>query len=134
LPGLGIALSWILIVSAGNATANPMLDDETGELLADLVRTSLAYDLFNRRCRGSRALTKTEDANRLFLSKYSLTVNQVITLYVGDDARAERANIEQAFLRRISQMGGCKQAKEQGLEGELDRDYRRLYERISDLP
>lgn len=111
-----------------------MLDDETGTLLADLVRTSLGYDLFNGRCRGSRALTKTEDANRLFLSKYGLTVNQVITLYVGGDARAERAAIEQTFLRRIGQMGGCKAAREQGLEEELHRDYRRLYDQISDLP
>ena len=111
-----------------------MVSDEVGKLLADLVRTSLEYDLYNARCRGNAASTKINDSNRLFVSKYSVTVNQVISLYIGEDVFAARATIEQDFLQELSRMGGCKLAKKKGLRKELDQNYRQLVEQISNLP
>lgn len=129
-----IALVCMLAVSLSAFSANPLISDETGKLLADLVRTSLEYDLYNARCRGNAASTKTDDSNRLFISKYKLTVDQVINLYIGKDERAERATIEQEFLQKIGQMGGCAMAKKKGLREELDQNYRKLLEQISNLP
>ena len=130
----GITLACMFAASLNAFAANPLISDETGKLLADLVRTSLEYDLYNARCRGNAASTKTDDSNRLLISKYKLTVNQIINFYIGKDERAERAAVEQDFLQKISQMGGCKPAKEKGLLDALDQNYRQLIERISNLP
>lgn len=130
----GIALVCMLATSLGAFSANPLVSEEAGRLLAELVRTSQEYDLYNARCRGNAASTKTENSNRLILSKYSLTVNQVINLYIGVDDRAERAAMEQDFLQKLSLMGGCRMAKKKGLQKELDLNYRRLFEQISNLP
>ena len=129
-----IALACMLAISLNAFSANLMVSDETGMLLADLVRTSLEYDLYNARCRGNAASTKTDDSNRLFLSKYKLTVNQVINLYIGKDEFALRSTIEQDFMQKIILMGGCKMAKKSGIQKELDQKYRQLVEQISNLP
>ncbi|MCB1870170.1 MAG: hypothetical protein KDI43_17040 [Gammaproteobacteria bacterium] len=129
-----IAMVCMLAAGTGAFPANSLISEETGELLAALVRASLEYDLYNARCRGNAASTKTEDSNRLFLSKYRLTVNQVISLYIGKDDRAERAAMEQGFLQKLSLLGGCDMAKKKKLKKELDETYRRLSEQISSLP
>jgi hypothetical protein len=129
-----IVLACVLAISLSAFATNPLVSEETGKLLAELVRTSLEYDLYNARCRGNAASTKTDDSNRLLLSKYKLTVTQVINLYIGEDDRAERAAMQQDFLRKIGQMGGCKMAKKKGLREELDQSYRQLFEQISNLP
>ena len=130
----GIALACMLTASLSVFSANPLISDETGRLLADLVRTSLEYDLYNARCRGNAASMKTDDSNRLLISKYKITVTQVINIYIGKDDRAERAAVEQDFMQKISQMGGCEMAKKKGLLKELDKNYRELFDRISNLP
>jgi len=130
----GIALACMLAISLGAFSTNPLVSEETGRLLAELVRASQEYDLYNARCRGNAASTKTEDSNRLFLSKYRLTVNQVINLYIGKDDRAERAAMEQDFLQKLSLMGGCRMAKKKGLLKELNQNYRQLFEQVSNLP
>jgi len=124
----------MLVISLGAFAASLLVSEENGRLLAELVRASQEYDLYNARCRGNAASTKTENSNRLFLSKYRLTVNQVINLYIGKDDRAERATMEQDFLERLSMMGGCRMAKKKGLLKELDQNYRQLFEQISNLP
>jgi len=124
----------MLAISLGAFSTNPLVSEETGRLLAELVRASQEYDLYNARCRGNAASTKTEDSNRLFLSKYRLTVNQVINLYIGKDDRAERAAMEQDFLQKLSLMGGCRMAKKKGLLKELNQNYRQLFEQVSNLP
>jgi len=130
----GIALACVLVISLQAFSASPLIREDTGRLLADLVRVSQEYDLYNARCRGNAASTKTEDSNRLFLYKYRLTVNQVINLYIGRDDRAERAAMEQEFLQKLRSMGGCRMAKKQGLLKELDQNYRQLFEQVSNLP
>jgi hypothetical protein len=130
----GIALTCMLGISLSTFSASPLISDAIGRLLADLVRTSLEYDLYNTRCRGVGASTKTDDINRLFLEKYRLTVSQVINLYIGEDERAERASMERDFMERIIRMGGCKMAKEKGLQEALDQNYRQLVDQISNLP
>ena len=129
-----IALVCMLATSLGALSANPWISEETGRILADLVRVSQEYDLYNARCRGNAASTKTENSNRLFLSKYRLTVNQVINLYIGKDDRAEKAAMEQQFLQKLSLMGGCRMAKKKGLLKELDQNYSQLFEQISSIP
>lgn len=124
----------LLSISHASFTANLLVSEETGRLLAELVRASAEYDLYNARCRGNAASTKTEDSNRLLLAKYRLTVNQVITNFIGRDDRAERAAMEQLFLQKLNQLGGCAEAKKRGLQRELDQKYRQLFEQISDLP
>lgn len=132
--GTGIALVLMFAISLSAFSANPLISEETGRMLADLVRTSLEYDLYNARCRGNAASTKTDNSNRLLISRYKLTVSQIINLYIGKEERAERASIEQEFIQKISQMGGCKMAKKKGLLEELDQKYRQLFEQISNLP
>ncbi|MCP4288467.1 MAG: hypothetical protein GY792_29260 [Gammaproteobacteria bacterium] len=115
-------------------SAMPLISGETGRVLAELVRASQEYDLYNARCRGNAASTKTGDSNRLFLFKYRLTVNQVINFYIGKNDRAERAAMEQDFLQKLHLAGGCRMAKQSGLLKDIDNNYRRLFELISNLP
>jgi hypothetical protein len=129
-----IALACMLAASLGALSANALLNEESGRLLAELVRASQEYDFYNTRCRGNAASTKTEDSNRLFLFKYRITVNQVINLYIGKDERAEKAAMERDFLQRLSEMGGCSMAKKKNLQKALDQKYRQLFEQISNLP
>ena len=129
-----ITLAGMLVVSQGAFPAKPLLSDETASLLVELVRASLEYDLYNARCRGNAASTKTEDSNRLLIFKYRLTVNQVINYYIGQDDRAEKAAIEQTFLQKLSSMGGCALAKKSGLPKQLDKNYRQLFEQVSNQP
>jgi len=129
-----IALACLLAASLGAFSANALLSEETGGLLAELVRASQEYDFYNARCRGNAASTKTDDSNRLFLFKYRLTVNQVINLYIGENDRDEKAAMERDFLQRLSQMGGCRLAKKKNLLKELDQKYRQLFEQVSNLP
>ena len=130
----GNALVCILAIGLSVCSAGPLVGDETGKLLAELVRTSLEYDLYNARCRGNAASTKINDSNRLFVSKYSITANQVINRYIDKDEFAARSAMEQDFLQKISRMGGCKMAKQKGLQQELDQNYRRLFDQVSNLP
>ena len=130
----GVALVCMFAISLNAFSIGPLLSDETGKILAELVRTSLEYDLYNSRCRGNAASTKINDSNRLFVSKYHISANQVINLYIDKDVFAARSAIEQEFLQKIGLMGGCKMAKKKGLQKELDHDYRRLFEQISNLP
>lgn len=128
------ALICLLVASLGALSANPPVDNETGKILAELVRASLEYDYFNARCRGNRASTNTEESNRLLLFKYRLTVNQVIYAFMGRDDRAERAAIEQELLQKLSLKGGCSKAKKGGMLQELDMHYRQLFDQVTDLP
>lgn len=127
-------LSALFAIGQPAHAVNLLVSEETGQLLAELVRASAEYDLYNARCRGNAASTKTEDSNRLLLSKYRLTVNQVIANFIGRDDRAERIAMEQLFLQKLNQLGGCAEAKKQGLQKQLDQKYRQLFEQISDLP
>ena len=129
-----IVLVCMLTTSQSLLSNNPLVSKETSNLLTQLVRTSQDYDLYNARCRGNAASTKTEDSNRLFLAKYRLTGNQVIALYIGKDDRAERAAMKQAFLQQIGLLGGCAGAKKMNFLKKLDQKYRQLFEQISNLP
>ena len=129
-----VVLACMLATSPGAFSANPLVSEETGRLLAELVRASQEYDLYNARCRGNAASTKTEDSNRLFLFKYRLTVNGVINLFIGKDDRAERAAMEEDFLKKLGLLGGCRMAKKRGLLKDLEQKYQQLFEQISNLP
>lgn len=129
-----IVLACMLVTSLGVFSAKPLISEEASGLLVELVRASLEYDLYNARCRGNAASTKTEDSNRILLFKYRLTVNQVINLYIGQDDRAEKARIEQNFLQKLSSVGGCSMAKKRGLLKKLDQDYQQFFEQISNQP
>ena len=127
-------LICLLLTSFSVHPNDLLISEESAALLVQLVRVSQEYDLYNARCRGSSASTKTEDSNRLFLAKYRLTFNQVIARFIGLDDRAERASMERNFLQKLGQMGGCAEAKKKGLKRDLDNDYRQLTDRISNLP
>ena len=119
-----ITLVCMLATSLGAFSANPLISEENARLLVELVRTSQEYDLYNARCRGNAASTKTENSNRLFISKYRLTVNQVINLYIGKDDRAERAAMEQNFLQKAKRDGWLQ-------DGEKERSAKRIGSKLS---
>lgn len=129
-----LLLYCCLVSSHAVSAAGPALPDASGKLLAELVRASLAYDVYNARCRGNTASTKTNDSNRLLLRKYRLTVNQVINLYLGTDDRQVKTDIQNQVLEKIADLGGCRSAKQQGLLKTLDLNYRQLLEQVADLP
>lgn len=130
-----LLLYYCLVSSPAALAAGPTLPpDISGKLLAELVRASLEYDVYNARCRGNTASTKTNDSNRLLLRKYRLTVNQVINHYLGTDDRQVKTDIGNQVLEKIAELGGCRAAKQGGLLKTLDLNYRQLFQQVADLP
>ena len=124
-------LAWGTAVSAPRA----QLDPETAELLVDLVRAAAEYDLYFARCRGDVSGRRTGNIKKILVNKYGFTVTQVQDDYFPERSyQAARNNLEKDFLRQLSQLGGCKGAKKQGLQDSLHSRYRGLLDRLRQLP
>jgi len=92
--------------------AAPVSDEQT--LHTSLVLTALQLDFYNARCRGISVAKNFNKVNRLYITKYSLTANNYIKLYINADVRKEKSQHEVAFKKNLNLLGGCKKAKEQG--------------------
>lgn len=131
---------WVLMVwvfgafalSTASAETEPELKGEA--LHIALVETALKYDFFNQRCRGVSASQNEAKVNRLFIEKYNLTVNNFIKRFLTDDPRDTESAMKKSLYAEIYKLGGCQEARRKGLESELKKDFRRLYEQVESSP
>jgi hypothetical protein len=134
-----VELSFVaaLLFAAGPAPlmAQPPLDEDTQRLLVDAVEAASELDLYNARCRRDVSGRRTDNLNKELASKFRMTV-----LDVEDDLFPERSyrraqeRLERDFLSMLKQAGGCKEAKQAGIPGQLRGRYDALMEEIDRLP
>jgi hypothetical protein len=131
-----VLLSALVLFPALAAQAlEPLLDEETEQLLVDAVTAAADLDLYHARCRSDGSGRRTDNLNKELASKFRMTV-----LAVKDDLFPERSyrrapeRLQQDFLRKLKEAGGCSGAKESGMPGELRERYDRLLREIERLP
>lgn len=128
-------IMWVLgAVALGTASADSKPELKGEALHIALVETALKYDFFNQRCRGVSASQNEAKVNRLFIEKYNLTVNNFIKRFLTDDPRDTESAMKKSLYAEIYKLGGCQEARRKGLESELKKDFRRLYEQVETSP
>lgn len=111
------------------------LDPATRQTLIDGVTTATAMDLYHARCRGDISGRQTDNLNKLLVSKLRTTVLSVEDdLFPERSYRLTRQRLEQDFLARLRDVGGCPGAKETGLPDRLRASYEAALEAIRALP
>ena len=115
--------------------ALPPLDEETEQLLVESVEAAADLDLYNTRCRRDDSGRRTDALNKELASRFRTTI-----LDVQDDLFPERSytrarkRIQDSFLERLKEAGGCKGAKTNGMYDEMRARYGAAIDRLEALP
>lgn len=122
--------SWNPIAQAEDATVSSIEEAiSTDQVLhTDLVLLALKADFYNRRCRGISVSKNFNKVNRLFITKYSLTANNYIKVFINPDVKAEKITLEREFKRELGKIGGCSAAKKQQWRKEINNLFNALYQ------
>lgn len=105
----------------------PAIISEEQILHTDLVLLALKADDFNHRCRGISVNQNFNKVNRLFITKYSLTANNYIKLYIEQDVRDYKQALKIEFKKELNRVGGCNAAIDQGWRNNINELYRTLF-------
>ncbi|WP_019895915.1 hypothetical protein [Hydrogenovibrio halophilus] len=116
-------------------TTTVALDELKGQALhEELVRTAMAFDVFNQRCRGVSASTQASQVNRLFVEKYRMTVNNFLRELMQVDGRELEQKIERSVNQTVMGLGGCQKARADGMEQRFKENFRTLIEKARQSP
>lgn len=139
--GLMMALPTLAVGREGQeghqipGTMTVALDELKGQALhEELVRTAMAFDVFNQRCRGVSASTQESQVNRLFVEKYRMTLNNFVREMMPMDARQLESEIQARINQRVFELGGCQKARADGMEAQFKADFRMLMEKARQSP
>jgi hypothetical protein len=127
----------LLLFTAGTAQlcAQPLLDEETEQLLVQAVEAAAELDLYNARCRSDRSHRRTDNLNKELASRFRMTVLEVEDdLFPERSYRKAKERLQRDFLAKLKQAGGCKEAKKAGMPGKLRERYDGLMGEIDALP
>jgi len=110
-----------------------LTDDEQNvdtelETHIELVELALKTDSYNKRCRGMSVSKALNQVNRLYVTKYSLTVNNFIKNYINPDVKNLKIERQHEFNKSLNQQGGCQVAKSKGVVKKLKADFKTHYE------
>jgi hypothetical protein len=115
--------------------AQPLLDEETEQLLVQAVEAAAELDLYNARCRSDRSHRRTDNLNKELASRFRMTVLEVEDdLFPERSYRKAKERLQRDFLAKLKQAGGCKEAKKAGMPGKLRERYDGLMSEIDALP
>jgi len=124
----------ILLATSPFTHANSVLTEQMESNLyneglhSGLIQTAIQFDVFNQRCRGVSMAKKLSNVNRLFLSKYDITVNNYIKVYLSQDPRVAKKRLKQEMVTHILKQGGCRALKKQGTRKLFKKHYRELFQ------
>ncbi len=118
-----LVLIFILPMQVVSADTNNLVDEE---LHTALIKTAIHFDAFNQRCRGVSLATNLSRVNRLFIRKYDVTVNNYIKVYLSQDPRDAKVELNQQMIDIIMASGGCNAARQQGVGRDLKAKFRKL--------
>jgi hypothetical protein len=128
-PGRRLLCGCALLIGASLAGTTAAFDealltDADRALLVEAVEVAFESDLYNARCRSDQAGRHTENLNKELVSNYRMTVLDVLDDYFPEGYyRTARERMEQDFLDRLRDLGGCPGAKDAGLRDELRSRY-----------
>lgn len=125
---IGFSSHLFAAVESEQATIEKPVISAEQQLHSALILTALKVDFYNARCRGLSVAKDVNKVNRLYITKYSITANNYIKIYINEDVRKEKANQEIAFKKALSKIGGCSKAKQQGWVKSLRDEFNDLYE------
>jgi len=125
-----------VMVMAGAAFAvQSLLDEETEQLLVDAVTAATELDLYNARCRSDGSGRRTDNLNKELASKFRMTVLKVQDdLFPDGSYRRAQQRLQQEFLAKLKDAGGCREAKQAGMPKQLRARYEELMRAIDRLP
>ena len=111
------------------------VDEETEQILVESVAAAAELDLYNSRCRRDDSGRRTDAVNKELASRFRTTV-----LEVQDDLFPERSytearkRLQESFVERLKEAGGCKGAKADGMYDEIRARYGAAIKRLEALP
>ena len=124
-----------LVLASGLALAQPLLDENTQRLLVEAVSAAADFDLYNARCRSDQSGRRTDNLNKTLASKFRMTVLEVQDdLFPEGSYRRAQTRLQEDFLARLKEAGGCAGAKEAGMPAALGERYDTLIRQIERLP
>ena len=132
------ALALLVLLHEGlgpEALAAPPLDEEQARILVEAVESASGLDLYNARCRSDNSGRHMDKLNKALVGRLRITV-----LTIQDDLFPERGyrqaqrRMQEEFLETLGQAGGCKGAKESGLQDRWQARHRELLEAIEGMP
>ena len=133
-PSLPLLLA-LTLAPALSMALEPLLDEDTEQLLVDAVTAATEVDLYHARCRSDVSGRRTDNLNKELASKFRMTV-----LKVQDDLFPERSyrraqeRLQRDFLNKLKEAGGCSGAKASGMPERLRTRYDELVKEIDRLP
>ena len=134
IAALALVLGLFSVAPAGLAV-QPLLDEETRQLLVDAVQAAADLDLYNTRCRSDVSGRRTDNLNKELVGKFRMTVIEVQDdLFPERSYRRTQERLQRDFLGRLKEIGGCKNAKKAGMPEQLRKRYDRLLGEIDALP
>jgi len=130
-----LLLAALLALGDWPAAAQPVLDENSQRLLVDAVTAAAELDLYNARCRSDQSGRSTNNLNKILASKFRLTVLKVQDdLFPDGSYRQVQARLQEQFLNRLKEVGGCTGAKSSGMPAQLGDRYDSLTREIERLP
>jgi len=119
-----VGITLCIALAIGGANAFESLDEQTQQQLVNAVEAAYELDLYNVRCRSDQSGRRTENLNKLLVSRYRLTVLDVQDDFFPEGYyRDAQARMERDFLGRLRDMGGCVGAKARRLRDDLGLRY-----------
>lgn len=124
-----------LALTAAPSVAQPLLDEETEQLLVDAVTAAADLDLYHSRCRSDGSKRRTSNLNKALVSNLRMTVLEVKDdLFPDGSYRRADERLQRDFLTKLKEAGGCEGAKQAGMPNQLRERYDRLLREIERLP
>ena len=124
-----------LVLASGLSSAQPLLDENTQRLLVEAVSAAADFDLYNARCRSDQSGRRTDNLNKTLASKFRMTVLEVQDDFFPEGSyRRAQTRLQEEFLARLKEAGGCAGAKAAGMPAALGERYDTLIHQIERLP
>jgi hypothetical protein len=119
----------------GPRALEPLLDEETEQLLVDAVTAAAELDLYHARCRSDVSGRRLDNLNKELASKFRMTVLDVQDdLFPEGSYRRVQERLRQEFLQKLKEAGGCRGAKASDMPERLRTRYNELLGEIERLP
>ncbi|MCF6345574.1 MAG: hypothetical protein L3J00_03790 [Thiomicrorhabdus sp.] len=118
-----------LIFSPPSLAAQPITEENNElQIHIDLIEIALLTDAYNKRCRGISVSKSLNQVNRLYVTKYSLTANNFMKIYIDPNVKALKLERQQRFNKLLNELGGCLAVKKNGSIKLLKKHFRAQYE------
>ncbi|MCG6940362.1 MAG: hypothetical protein LJE69_03815 [Thiohalocapsa sp.] len=130
-----LALVLGCVAPVACAIDEELLTDADRALLVEAVESAFELDLYNTRCRNDQSGRHTENLNKELVSRFQMTVLDVLDdLFPEGYYRDAQDRMQEKFLTRLRDMGGCAGAKAAGLRDSLGARYDAAMDAVAARP